>query len=45
MSYIPYNSSRRSGTANPAKPDLRKALPAGTLIASFFFIAGLLVFL
>ncbi|WP_156951577.1 hypothetical protein [Ciceribacter selenitireducens] len=45
MSYIPYNSSRQSRTVNPARPDLRKALPAGALIASFFFIAGLLVFL
>jgi len=45
MSYIPYSSSRRSRAVNSARPDLRNALPAGALIASFFFIAGLLVFL
>lgn len=45
MSYIPYNSSSRSRTAHHARRDLRKALQAGALFASYVFIAGVLVFL
>lgn len=45
MSYMPYNSSRQSRSANTATRDLQGALPVGALIASFLFIAGVLVFL